>query len=251
MALTAAGLRLVAVLGQGVAAWRGPRALPAVLLLHLIGEWLMATLPAIGAVAWWQGRRWGHGLLLLGLGAATYASVNAIGWALVNQPALAIGMVVGLLIALGTCAFLIARPGAAFARRTWRRALLMVWLVSCALQIYVVWTVLFIVGVAKNPLLPQIDASLAVFRDVVELVMIVMASSAAWAWKRGWPGWAHAALVALGMLLYAALNTTSQVILVSMPWVGVEAATLVAVLIVVREILLSEATLSEARDVLH
>ena len=247
MALAAAVARTAAVVRQGVGAWLGPRALPAVLLFLLGGELLMATVPAIGAVVWWKGRRWGHEVMLLGLGAVIYASVNAIGWALVNQPALVIGMAVGLVVALGTCANLIVRPDRAFVPRTWRRALLMGWLLLSALQIYGVWTVLFVTGVARNPLAPQTDTSLVLFRDLAELTMIVTAAYGAWAWARRSLVGTHVALVALGMLLYAALNTTSQVILVSLPWVGLETAIFFGVLAVARALLFGDAHRTVAR----
>jgi hypothetical protein len=42
----------------------------------------------------------------------------------------------------------------------------------------------------------------------------------------------------LGMFLYAALNTTGEAILVSMPWVTFEVVTLLVVLVLLQKIML-------------
>ena len=81
------GVVRVAVIVSEGGPWFSPRPSTSILAPHLLAEFLMATLPAIGAIAWWRRLQWGPGLLVFGLGASLYASLNAMGWALVNLPA--------------------------------------------------------------------------------------------------------------------------------------------------------------------
>lgn len=234
IAIAAAAVRVTLIVNDGWGQWLEPHPWRSVLVVHLVAEFLMATLPAVGVVAWWIGRRWGAKILVLGLGAVIYASLNAVGWALANNPLLAIGMVIGLIIAVGTCWRLCAHPRSVLARRTWRRTLLLVWLVASALQIYGLWTLLFATGVPGNPFKPETAIGYIGFRHVAEIIMIGMGLGAAWFWSRRTEGWPMLALIALGMFLYAGLNTTGEAMVVSLPWVGVELAMIAAVLALIR-----------------
>jgi hypothetical protein len=216
IALTAATARLAAMASAGFDAWHGPRGSSSVIFFHLVAEFLMATLPAVGAVAWWYGRHWGPQVMVLGLGASAYASLNAIGWALVNQVALAIPMALGLAVAVAVIVRMMAQPQATLGPRTWRRAVLI-----------------------GSPFAVRTDVGLSVFRDLAELLMVLAGMAGARAWVRRAPYWPTLGMASLGLFLYASLNTTSQAIVVSKPWAALEAATLVGVLIVAREILLS------------
>ncbi|HIQ06804.1 MAG TPA: hypothetical protein EYH31_14185 [Anaerolineae bacterium] len=66
---------------------------------HLVAEFLMASVTLAGAIGWGVGARWGRGLTLFGLGMFTYSSINSLGWALYNDPAVAIPMVLTLGVA--------------------------------------------------------------------------------------------------------------------------------------------------------
>ena len=234
IAIAAAAVRITLIANDGWRPWFEPRPWRSVLFVHLVAEFLMATLPAVGVVAWWIERRWGAKILVLGLGAVIYASLNAIGWALANKPLLSIGMVIGLIIAVGTCWRLYAHPHSVLARRTWRRTLLLSWLVASALQIYGLWVLLFATGVPGNPFMPETAFGYIGFRHVAEVIMIGMGLGAAWMWKRRTEGWPMLALNTLGMFLYAGLNTTGEAMVVSLPWVGLELAMIVAVLALIR-----------------
>lgn len=235
IAIVAAAVRVTLIANNGWRQWLEPYPWRSVLLVHLVAEFLMATLPAVGVIAWWSGRRWGAKILVLGLGAVIYASLNAIGWALANKPLLSIGMVIGLIIAVGTCWRLCTHPSSVLTRRTWRRTLLLVWLVASALQIYGLWTLLFATGVPGNPFLPETAIGYIGFRHIAEAIMIGMGLVAAWFWRRRTEGWPMLALVTLGMFLYAGLNTTGEAMVVSLPWVGLELAMIVAVLALIRD----------------
>ncbi len=234
-ALEAAVLRLILMSSQGWAGWYEPRPWPSILVVHLLAELLVATLPAVGAIAWWTGRLWGVRMLVLGLGASIYAVPNAVGWALANEPALSIGMLAGLLVAVVTTWRLVARPTSALAPRSAWRTALMVWLVLAALQMYALWVVLFVVGLASNPLAPQTNVGYLAGRNVAEAVMIVAGLAGARAWKQGSRGWPISALLALGMFLYGTLNTIGEALLMSPAWIVVEFGMLGCVLVLIRE----------------
>ena len=66
---------------------------------HLVAEFLMAGVTLAEAIGWGVGARWGRGLTLFGLGMFAYSSINSLGWALYNDPAVAIPMVLTLGVA--------------------------------------------------------------------------------------------------------------------------------------------------------
>ena len=68
-------------------------------ILHLAAEFLMAGITLAGAIGWWAGIRWGRGLTLFGLGMFVYSSINSLGWALYNNPLVAIPMILTLSVA--------------------------------------------------------------------------------------------------------------------------------------------------------
>lgn len=74
---------------------------------HLVAEATMASVTLLGLGAHWAGRRWGNGVLLLGLGMMSYAAVNSLGWALHNDPWTAVPMIATLALTLLALPFLL------------------------------------------------------------------------------------------------------------------------------------------------
>ena len=66
-------------------------------IFHLVAELSMAIVTLAGLVGWLRARRWGPPLALLGAGMFGYSAVNSMGWAIHNQPALAIPMGLSLI----------------------------------------------------------------------------------------------------------------------------------------------------------
>lgn len=60
----------------------------------------MATITLVGLWARWTARSWGRGVLLFGLGMLGYSALNSLGWAVHNDVATAVPMVVTLVLAL-------------------------------------------------------------------------------------------------------------------------------------------------------
>jgi hypothetical protein len=80
-------------------------------IFHLTAEFLMVTVTLIGAVGLCTGTRWGRGVTLVGLGMFTYAAINALGWAVVNDPVQGIPMVLTVVLAVFAVPHLIRREG--------------------------------------------------------------------------------------------------------------------------------------------
>lgn len=66
-------------------------------LFHLVAELAMAVVVAVGLVGWRGRRTWGPPLALVGAGMFGYSAINSMGWAIHNDPVLAVPMVVSLL----------------------------------------------------------------------------------------------------------------------------------------------------------
>lgn len=49
---------------------------------HWLAEYATAAVLIVGAIAWLAGAAWADGVLLVGLGALVYTSVNSLGWVL-------------------------------------------------------------------------------------------------------------------------------------------------------------------------
>ena len=71
---------------------------PGMPIFHLTAEFLMATVTLIGALGWWRGAPWGTSVTLLGVGMAAYATINAMGWAVVANLPLLTPMVIFLVV---------------------------------------------------------------------------------------------------------------------------------------------------------
>jgi hypothetical protein len=80
-------------------------------IFHLTAEFLMATLTLTGAVGLWRRTRWGGGVTLVGLGMFTYSAINALGWAVINDPAQGIPMLLTIVMAVFAVPHLIRREG--------------------------------------------------------------------------------------------------------------------------------------------
>ncbi len=68
-------------------------------IFHLAAECIMAAITVVGLIGWIQGKRWGRGLSLLGIGMFSYSAINSMGWAFTNNPILAAPMLFTLLLA--------------------------------------------------------------------------------------------------------------------------------------------------------
>jgi len=68
-------------------------------IFRLAAEFLMAAITVVGLIGWVQGKRWGRGLSLLGIGMFCYSAINSMGWAFTNNPILAAPMLFTLLLA--------------------------------------------------------------------------------------------------------------------------------------------------------
>lgn len=66
---------------------------------HLLAEVAMAVVALVGATAWLTGVRWSGPVLTFAAGMLSYGAVNAFGWALHNDPAMAMPMGLTLLLA--------------------------------------------------------------------------------------------------------------------------------------------------------
>ncbi|HSK27813.1 MAG TPA: hypothetical protein VK894_12965, partial [Jiangellales bacterium] len=53
---------------------------------HWLAEYATAAVLIVGAIAWLAGAAWADGVLLVGLGALVYTSVNSLGWVLADHP---------------------------------------------------------------------------------------------------------------------------------------------------------------------
>jgi hypothetical protein len=67
-------------------------------IFHLTAEFLMAGVTVVGLLGLWRRRAWGPVVLLLGLGMFAYSAINALGWALHNDPSTAVPMFATLLL---------------------------------------------------------------------------------------------------------------------------------------------------------
>lgn len=234
LAAMAEGLAL-AGMGFGDATVGAPiRSIP---IFHLSAELLMAVVPAVGAVAWWQGRRWGPSLVLFGLGTWVYAVANAAAWAVVNEPALLPIFTVSIFIVVFFGAPLIFRPATvAFGPRTRFRTAALIVLVLFMFQVFGVWAMYFLGGTMSRVLTERADDSVYLVRTLSgELPLVLAAGVGAWAWlrRRAWaPG---LVLLAAGMLFYAGLNNFGTAV-VGSAWRAVHcAATLVVSLLLLRQ----------------
>lgn len=79
----------------------------AVPIYHLVAELSMALVLLTAVFGWATGRAWARAVLPFGLGMATYAAVNALGWAFHNDPATAVPMLVTIVLALPVLAAMI------------------------------------------------------------------------------------------------------------------------------------------------
>lgn len=215
--LLGAALRITLLRDQGLGSLIAVAPMPGIILYHLVAELCMATVPALGAVAWWRGARWGAGLLIFGLGLQVYAVANATGWAVVNHLPVLVVLQGNLAVDLLVAAPLVLGPGRAGRASARRRALVAAVLVLLALQIYGLWTMFFATGEVSDVAAPRVDTGVLLYRELGELGIVALGLAGAWGWSRARPWGAGIALFALGMLCYAALNTMSHSALGSPP----------------------------------
>ena len=65
-------------------------------VFHLAAECVMACVTLLGLIAWLRRRSWGPSTALIGAGMFGYSAINSLGWALHNQVALALPMLLSL-----------------------------------------------------------------------------------------------------------------------------------------------------------
>lgn len=89
---------------DGVFAGQQETSLP---IFHLAAEFLMAALTMVGVFGFWRKKHWAKGLTLFGMGMFTYSAINAMGWALINDPVQAIPMGITLVVVAAGLPFFI------------------------------------------------------------------------------------------------------------------------------------------------
>jgi hypothetical protein len=237
-ALLAAALAIAAFVSRGLTDSVTAQPIAAIPIFHLVAELFMAVLPAVGAVAWWRGVRWGPAMVLFGFGTWIYAVANAVAWAVVNDPVVLTPMLLSLVVAglFGTP--LLLRPArAAFGPRTRWRTAAMVVLLLFAIQVFALWTMYFVTGEMGKVLTLRSDTGVLLVRDLMgELPLLLGALAAAVGWrrKRRWaPG---LALVVLGMFFYQGVNNLSPAVVSSTVLTIYCAATVAMVFAVLRTV---------------
>ena len=82
---------------QGIFAYQLTGSIP---VFHLAAEFLMALVTLAGITGLAANRRWGRSVFLLGVGMFTYSAINAFGWALHNDLAQGIPMILSVLFVI-------------------------------------------------------------------------------------------------------------------------------------------------------
>jgi hypothetical protein len=80
--------------------------LPTIPIFRLLADYMMAALTMTGLIGWLQHRAWGKSVALFGLGMFCYYSVNSLGWAILNNPILALPMVFTIVLTVIALPFL-------------------------------------------------------------------------------------------------------------------------------------------------
>jgi hypothetical protein len=76
-------------------------------IFHLVAEALMAVVTLIGVIGTWQGKPWGEGLTMFGMGMFTYSAINSMGWTVLNDPIQSIPMGITLVIVIAAIPLII------------------------------------------------------------------------------------------------------------------------------------------------
>lgn len=80
-------------------------------VFHLTAEFLMALITLAGILGLAANRRWGQLVFVLGIGMFLYSAINSFGWALHNDLAQGIPMILSALFAIPALVYLLrARP---------------------------------------------------------------------------------------------------------------------------------------------
>ncbi len=82
-------------------------------IFHLAAEFLMALVTLSGILGLAANRRWGRCIFLLGVGMFTYSAVNSFGWALHNNLAQGIPMILSALFVIPALVYVLSENPAA------------------------------------------------------------------------------------------------------------------------------------------
>jgi hypothetical protein len=79
----------------------------AYITLHIVAELVTAVACLLGGLALSLGLGWGPAVGLIASGMLAYAGINSLGWGLRNSRPISIGLVVAVLMATASCAYLL------------------------------------------------------------------------------------------------------------------------------------------------
>jgi uncharacterized membrane protein len=86
-------------------------------IFHYVAEFLMASVTLIGLFGFWRRTSWGRGVTLVGLGMFGYSALNSLGWAVVNDMAQGIPMIVAAVAVLVAVPYLLQQETFSAERR--------------------------------------------------------------------------------------------------------------------------------------
>lgn len=205
-ALAEIALRIAVASQASLDALLAPRGQTAVIGFHLVAEFLMAVIPAIGAVAWWTGRSWGPAVLVFGFGQYLYSIFNATGWAVVNDLTLMAPLGFALLVVTSLGTPLISRPASAAGEPNAARIVAIVLVLLLGAAVIGIWAVSLAKDTIDGFWVTTAEDSLRAYQEVGELAMVFAAVFGAATWHKKLRQGPGLVLFALGMFTYASIN---------------------------------------------